>query len=109
MNRKFNSYEEFYQFYLREHSKAQTRIFHCIGTLLGLGFLFFAIWQHRWGLILWGFLAGYAVAWLSHFLIEKNRPATIKYPFYSFISDFRMLFDTVTNKLPLNKDIPKIK
>lgn len=107
MNRKFNSYEEFYQFYLREHSKPQTRLFHCLGTAIGLGFLTFAILQQNWALVFWGFLTGYAVAWLSHFFIEKNRPATIRYPIYSFLADFKMFFETLTGKLPLNKELQK--
>lgn len=107
MNRKFNSYEEFYRFYLREHSKAKTRIFHCVGSLMGLVFLGIALWRQEWSLIFWGFLIGYGVAWTSHFFIERNKPATIKYPLYSFLADFRMLLECLTGKLSLKEDLPR--
>ena len=30
-------------------------------------------------------LCGYGFAWVGHFFFEKNRPATFKHPFYSFV------------------------
>jgi len=109
MNRKlktdFTNYQDFYKFYLKEHSKASTRIFHCVGTLVGLLVLGYAIalGHPRWALA--GLLFAYALAWGSHLFVEKNRPATFRYPLFSFISDFRMLFETLIGKLPLNKDL----
>jgi len=44
---------------------------------------------------------GYGFAWISHFLIEKNKPATFKYPFYSLLSDFKMFFEILTGKIKL--------
>ena len=44
---------------------------------------------------------GYGFAWISHFLIEKNKPATFKYPFYSLLGDFKMFFEILTGKIKL--------
>ena len=36
-------------------------------------------------------LVGYGFAWVGHFVFEKNRPATFKYPLWSFMGDWVML------------------
>jgi len=38
---------------------------------------------------------GYTCAWVGHFLIEGNKPATLTYAAFSFIGDFRMWWETV--------------
>jgi hypothetical protein len=42
---------------------------------------------------------GYGFAWFGHFFIEKNKPATFTYPFYSLASDFVMFWDTITGQI----------
>ena len=41
-------------------------------------------------LILAGIGGAYFCAWVGHFIIEKNRPATFTYPLWSLAGDFRM-------------------
>jgi hypothetical protein len=45
-------------------------------------------------------LVGYGFAWVGHFVFEKNRPATFKYPLYSLAGDFRLWFEVAAGKRP---------
>ena len=38
---KFNSFKEFYPFYLSEHSKPLTKLLHAIGSILVIGLIIF--------------------------------------------------------------------
>ena len=40
--------------------------------------------------VLGGVLGAYFCAWIGHFVIEKNRPATFTYPLWSLAGDFKM-------------------
>ena len=92
-------YSEFWDYYIQEHSKPLTRRLHFVGTTLGLVLRVWVIWIGRWYLFPVFLVVGYAFAWFAHFVVEKNRPATFKYPFWSFISDFKMMWYMVTGRM----------
>lgn len=91
--------DAFWLHYLREHADPRTRRWHLLGTLLGLSILLAAVLSGRWWLLLPALVAGYAFAWGSHALIERNRPATFSAPLRSLGSDFRMAWLMLTNRL----------
>lgn len=49
-------------------------------------------------------LAGYFFAWLAHFTLEHNRPATFTYPAWSLVADFKMWWMWLTRRLDRELD-----
>ncbi|HVY79720.1 MAG TPA: DUF962 domain-containing protein [Steroidobacteraceae bacterium] len=97
--REFASFDDFYPYYLREHSSRASRRLHVIGTSLALALAAVALVTREWALF-WGVpIAGYAFAWTGHFFFEKNSPATFRHPLYSLRGDFKMLREVLTGRL----------
>jgi len=48
-----------------------------------------------------GIIQAYGLAWISHFFLEENKPATFKYPVYSFMSDWVMFKDALFGRVSL--------
>lgn len=96
---RIQTYAEFWPFYLSEHRNPVNRALHVWGTTAAalVGSTSLALGEPRG--ILGALVLGYTGAWVGHFLIEKNRPATFSYPLWSFISDFRMAWLSHTRKL----------
>lgn len=90
---QFNSFKEFYPYYLAEHSDPRCRATHYIGSTLVLVILAFALLTQQWVYLWLVPLVGYGFAWLGHFLFEHNKPATFKYPAYSLLGDWVMYRD----------------
>ena len=93
------NYTEFWDFYVQEHSKPLTRLLHFAGTSLGIILLVFFIARGQWYFFPIFFVVGYGFAWFAHFVIEKNKPASFKYPLWSFISDFKMMWYMATGRM----------
>lgn len=97
---EFHSMEDFYPYYLEEHSNRTCRRLHFVGSSLGILIAAYAITTGRWGLIPLALIQGYAFAWVGHFFFEHNRPATFKYPWLSFKGDWKMWWQILTGKIP---------
>ena|SRR5436190_20118988 len=97
--RAFKSFADFWPYYLNEHRKSATRVLHCVGTLVAIAFVILVIAKGKWWLFPLALVPGYGLAWIGHFFIEKNRPATFTYPLWSFMGDWKMLALTLTGKL----------
>lgn len=102
MEERIKTYDEFYKFYLGEHSNKTCRLLHVIGSTIVLALLVTAIYHQMPKLLLLIPVTGYGFAWIGHFFFEKNKPATFKYPLWSLQSDFKMYFDIVSGKISLD-------
>ncbi len=90
MTERIPTYAEFWPYYLREHSLPLTRWLHFLGTSVAVCLAVTAGLTGKAYLLPFALFSGYGFAWVSHFTLEKNRPATFKYPLWSLFSDFRM-------------------
>jgi hypothetical protein len=98
---QFTSFSEFYPFYLNEHRNPTCRRLHFVGSTLALLCLVgLAATRNPWWL-LGALICGYGFAWIGHFFFEKNRPATFKYPLWSFMGDWVMYAQIWARRLPL--------
>jgi hypothetical protein len=99
MTQRYNSFTEFWPHYVAEHSKPLTRMLHLAGTAIALGCLTLFIVNGRWWLFPLALIPGYGAAWIGHFFIEKNKPATFQYPLWSFIGDYKMIWLMLTGRM----------
>lgn len=98
MTERIRTFQEFYPFYLKEHSHPVNRLLHFVGLLLVFAWIFYAVSQERWAWLWFAPVIGYGLAWIGHFVIERNRPATFKYPLFSLRGDFRLFFDILRTR-----------
>lgn len=96
---RFNSFAEFYPYYLEEHRNPTCRRLHYAGSLLVLVVLGYALISGQWLWLLAVPVIGYGFAWVGHFAFERNRPATFQYPLYSLMGDWVMFKDMLTGRL----------
>ena len=96
---RLTSFEEFWPFYVSQHSRPSTRALHFAGSTMAMGSLLAAAVVSPWfapaALVL-----GYGPAWIGHFFFEKNRPATFTYPLWSLRGDVRMYRLMLARRVP---------
>lgn len=96
---EIKSFEEFWPYYVEEHSQPATRALHFAGTATALACVAALAAQGKWKWLPLALAPGYAAAWVGHFLVEKNRPATFKYPLWSFMADQKMFGLMLTGRM----------
>jgi hypothetical protein len=93
------NFADFWPFYLREHARPGTRALHHLGSSLAIVCGAVGLASGRTGLLLAMPVVGYLFAWTGHFAIERNRPATFRYPLWSFAADWRMWWLWIAGRL----------
>ena len=87
---RIKTFEDFWPYYVQEHRAAGCRLLHFIGSALGLVCLVSTFVTGNLWFIPLGLALGYGFAWVGHFFVERNKPATFQYPLWSFRADWRM-------------------
>ena len=90
MSKRMRRYRDFWPYYVAEHSRTATRQLHFLGTTGSVALVIVAAATGEPLLLPAALVCGYLFAWLSHLLIERNRPATFTYPLFSLAGDFHM-------------------
>lgn len=93
------NFHEFWPFYVGEHLDARNRRLHFLGTSAALAFILVALVSGQAWWLVGAPVAGYALAWIGHLTIERNRPATFRYPLYSFLGDCKMFALMLTGRM----------
>ena len=110
----FATFKDFWPYYLSQHRGATVRAFHYAGSAISVATVIAAAVTGEPVFLAATPVAGYLPAWVSHFFIERNKPATFTYPVYSLMGDFKMLGMALVNKLKqeyqkfgISPDLPK--
>lgn len=99
MSERIKSYEEFWPVYVRFHSHPVNRAMHLVGTTMAVAALGAFALTGKKRLLALAPVLGYGPAWIGHFLVEGNRPATFEYPAWSLRGDLEMVFRMLTGTM----------
>lgn len=89
-SQRFRTLDDFWPYYVRQHSNKLNRRWHFIGNLNLVLWLFWAFSRRSVVLAVMGVATSYMFAWVGHFMIERNVPSTFQYPVLSALADMRM-------------------
>ena len=88
---EFATYDDFFPYYVSQHSKPATRWVHFAGTHAGAVVGITGMLCRKPLLLAAAPVISYGIAWWSHFFIEKNKPATFGHPLWSLRGDLDMI------------------
>ncbi len=99
VEKKYQSFAEFYPFYLSQHANRMCRELHFVGSTLALACLAALLLTTNIWWLPGALLCGYGFAWIGHFGFEKNRPATFSQPLYSLMGDWVMYWQMLSGQV----------
>ena len=104
----FDSFADFWPYYLGEHRHPVCRALHYVGTTVAIFSIAAALITLQPLLVIPAILSGYVFAWIGHFFIEKNRPATFSWPGMSFRADLKLYALKITGRLHRDPDFVRV-
>jgi len=100
----YASFEEFYKAYMSYHTKPLSNFLHFAGITLLLTAVFYVEYNNipqSWKITVPAAAIGYALAWIGHFAVEKNKPASFNNPLWSIRAGLRMYIDMLRGKVKI--------
>ena len=96
---QFQTFADFYPYYLTQHADRNCRRLHFVGTggVLALAALSL-VRREPWLLALLP-VVGYGCAWVGHFVFERNKPAAFGHPLWSLRGDFVMFWQMLSGRI----------
>ncbi|XP_042013130.1 uncharacterized protein LOC121761553 [Salvia splendens] len=94
----FRSMEEFWPFYMNQHSKPATRRWHFAGTVCSFVCLIYSLLFNLWFLIFVPLLRN-GLSCYSHFFVEGNLPTSFRHPIWSLFCDLKMFGLMLTGQM----------
>ena len=88
--RDIPTFEAFWPVYLREHTCVRCRVVHYLAATAAVATVVVSTCAACWWLFATAPITAYALAWIGHFVFEKNRPATWVYPWWSLRAEWLM-------------------
>ena len=98
MQESIETFDDFWPHYVHAHRNPMNRALHYAGTTAVLGTVATAALTLNPAWLLLAPVVGYGPAWVGHFVVEKNKPATFQHPLWSLRGDFKMYFLALRGK-----------
>lgn len=96
---RVRSFREFWPIYLEEHTNPINRALHFAGSLSVLALVAAAlVTQSIWPLVM-APVTGFGLAWIGHFVFERNVPDTLRYPIMAPLLEWKMFWLMLTRRL----------
>lgn len=94
-----STFDDFWPHYVHAHRNPVNRALHYAGTSAAIGSVAAAALTLNPAWLLLAPVAGYAPAWVGHFVFEKNKPATFEHPLWSLRGDLKMFSMALRGKM----------
>jgi hypothetical protein len=91
--------DDFWPYYVNEHSDPINRRLHFIGNTNLLFWLVLGLLRRSPWLLVFAVASSYAIAWVGHFVFERNIPATFRYPVLAGVCDLLMYHKTLRGEM----------
>ncbi len=89
-DQEFRTFEEYWTFYVKEHQTKANRVLHFVGTTAAMACVAGGLLTKRRWLLAVAPVVGYGPAWIGHYFLEGNRPASFDHPLWALRADLVM-------------------